>query len=162
VERWDVYSKDGVRTGRVIVRGQVLAPDEYHLAVHIWIRNEDGDYLIQQRAPHLESGPGMWATTVGHVWAGEDSLMAACRETEEELGLVLQLSLFHPIHRVVTGQLIQDVYLVQLPIASSYTFLLAPEVSKVTWASKPTIQQMIDDGTFFGYSYFQRIVPACA
>lgn len=57
VEICDVVDEFGTRTGRVVTRGTELAVDEFYLAVHVWIRDENGEYLIQRRAPHLEYSP---------------------------------------------------------------------------------------------------------
>ena len=58
VEMCDVVDEFGTRTGRAVIRGTELAPGEFHLVVHIWIRDETGEYLIERRAPDLESDPG--------------------------------------------------------------------------------------------------------
>jgi isopentenyldiphosphate isomerase len=159
LELWDVLDKDGAKTGRTVVRGQELQSADFHLAVHVWIRNEHAAYLIQKRADHVESGPGIWATTVGHVWAGEDSLPAALRETREEIGLEVNATHLRKIHRLTTGQLIQDVYVMELPMDEVGSPTLGPEVSAIQWASKAEIKQMIRSGVFFAYSYFEAIVP---
>ena len=41
-ELWDVYDKERRLTGRVHRRGDILASGDYHLSVHIWIRNSRG------------------------------------------------------------------------------------------------------------------------
>ena len=89
IELLDLYTANGERTGRTAPRGTPPAPGELYLVVHVWIRDEAGRYLIQQRAHHLPDAPGIWAVTAGHLQAGEDSLAAALRETREEVGLAL-------------------------------------------------------------------------
>ncbi len=89
MELWDILDEDGNATGRTIMRGNELKEDEYHLVVHIWIINNKGEILIQKRSEHLEFAPGVWATTGGSAIKGEDSITAACRETKEELGIVM-------------------------------------------------------------------------
>ena len=69
MERLDLYTAAGQRTGRTIPRGAPLAPDDYLLVVHVWIRDEAGHYLIQQRALDRADAPGVWAVTAGHVQA---------------------------------------------------------------------------------------------
>ena len=158
MELWDILDSNGVRTGRTIERGQTLRLGDFHLAVHTWIRDQQGDYLIQQRALHLTSGPGIWATTVGHVVAGEESIYAARRETIEELGLAIPMEKFERIGRVTTRQLIQDIYLVQVTTKSTYHPRPGAEVNAVQWASQSEIEQMIHHGQFFAYSYLYDFI----
>ncbi len=63
--------------------------DEYHLLVPVWIKNNQGEFLITKRAPNKAIFPNMWETTVGAVMAGEDSFQAALREIKEEIGINL-------------------------------------------------------------------------
>lgn len=64
-ELWDLYDSEGRPLGRAGFRGVPLKEGEYHLVVQAWVRNADGEYLIQKRAADLASLPGMWATTAG-------------------------------------------------------------------------------------------------
>ncbi|MCI0398255.1 MAG: NUDIX domain-containing protein [Chloroflexi bacterium] len=159
MEWWDVVDENGARTGRTVVRGQALEAGDFHLAVHVWIRTERGDYLIQKRAAGVGEAPGVRATTVGHVQAGEDSLSGALRETREEVGLELQAAQLSKIYRCTTGQLIQDVYLVALHRDELGSLTGGPEVSELRWASKGEIRRMIGAGLFFPYSYFEGMIP---
>lgn len=47
MELWDIYNENREKTGRTIVRGQKLGENEYHLVVHMWIINSNGQFLIQ-------------------------------------------------------------------------------------------------------------------
>ncbi len=123
----------------------------------MWLRDEQGMYLIQQRALHLASGPGIWATTVGYVQAGEDSLSAAIRETQEELGLVITAHDLRFFQRVTTGTLIQDVWLVMIPDEPHPTVTIGLEVAAVKWVTKREIEEMIRRQEFFHYSYFAEL-----
>jgi 8-oxo-dGTP diphosphatase len=80
----DVVDELGMPTGRAVARGTELGPGEFYWVVHVWIRDEAGAYLVQRRALDRPADPGIWATTVGYVLAGEDSLASAIRETSEE------------------------------------------------------------------------------
>ena len=92
MEIWDVYDADRRLTGRTMVRGERFQPGDYHLVVHICIRNSAGKMLIQRRQPFKQGFPGMWDVSVGgSAIAGDTSARAAEREVEEELGLTLHL-----------------------------------------------------------------------
>ena len=87
-ELWDLCDDEGRPTGRLHRRGDPLGEGEKHLCVHIWIRGDDGRYLITRRSPG-KSMAGRWECTGGSVLAGEDSLAGALREVREETGLRL-------------------------------------------------------------------------
>ena len=90
MELMDVYYTYGNKTGKIIERGALLDPGEYFLAVHIYIYNSKGEFLLQKRSMKLKNRAGMWEMTSGCVTSGEDSLDAALREVYEELGILLE------------------------------------------------------------------------
>lgn len=87
-ELWDIYDEKRQLTGRVHPRGQELAAGDYHLVVHVWIRNSRGRFLLTKRSPNKGYG-GMWESPGGAARAGDDSLSACLREIKEETGLSL-------------------------------------------------------------------------
>ncbi len=89
MELLDVYYAYGNKTGKIIERGTMLEPGEYFLAVHVYIYNSKGEFLLQKRSMRLKNHAGMWEMTSGCVSSGEDSLEAALREVYEELGIYL-------------------------------------------------------------------------
>ncbi len=88
-ELLDVYYSYGNKSGKIIERGTLLEPGEYILAVHVYIYNSKGEFLLQKRSMKLKNNAGMWEMTSGCVTSGEDSLDAALREVYEELGIYL-------------------------------------------------------------------------
>jgi len=82
-EIWDIYDRNRNKTGRFHERGMPMQKGEYHFAVHIWIMNNNRDFLISKRSPNIELG-GMWHTTSGCVVAGEDSLTALLLVAEKQ------------------------------------------------------------------------------
>jgi len=88
-ELWDILDENGNLTGRTVERGKQMKPGEYHLVVHIWIKNDKEQYLITKRTPN-KTYPGMWETTGGSAVTGDNSLQAALREVKEEIGIELQ------------------------------------------------------------------------
>jgi isopentenyldiphosphate isomerase len=59
-----------------------------HRIARIMLFNLQGELLIQKRGSHLFSCPGKWdQSAAGHVDEGETYAEAACRETEEEVGV---------------------------------------------------------------------------
>lgn len=88
MERWDIYDKNKVRTGRIMERNHFnLADDEYHLTVLGVIRRPDGRFLITKRVMTKAWAPGWWEVSGGAAQAGEESYEAVLREVKEETGL---------------------------------------------------------------------------
>jgi len=158
MEICDVVDELGNRTGRVVTRGTALAVGEYYPVVHVWIRDELNNYLIQQRAFHLASGPGVWAITVGYVLAGEDSISGAIREVEEELGIHLLPSHLKQIDQHAMENRVEHVWLADISRSSIGTPILGPEVADWKWVSKVELEQMVSWNDFFRYSYFDNIL----
>ncbi len=87
-ELWDIYDGERRLTGRTQPRGKVLAPGDYHLVVHVWIKDGLGRYLLTKRSPNKGYG-GLWESPGGAARAGDNSLSACLREIKEETGLSL-------------------------------------------------------------------------
>ena len=91
MEYWDLYDKDRNKLNKKKARGSILKDDEYHLVINAWIKNENDEFLITQRAA-TKSHPLMWECTGGSALAGETSVDAALREIKEELGIKIEPS----------------------------------------------------------------------
>jgi len=148
----------GTPTGRTVPRGTSLAPGEYYPVVHVWIRDEAGYFLIQQRAFHLASGPGVWATTVGYVQAGEDSLAGALREVDEELGLRLPPACLRVLSYRAWETRFETRWVAEVARSVTGTPVLGPEVADWKWVSKTELAQMVQEGIFFRYSYIEELL----
>ena len=152
-ELWDVYDFRRQRTGRTIRRGELMAADEYHLVVQVWIRNSRGEWLISQRAQG-KSEPLKWEPTGGSVLAGEDSLDGALREVREELGITLDPArgtLFCSARReqftwATPGFL--DVWAFDHDCDIGDVRLQTEETCAAMWASEGDIRALIADGRF--------------
>jgi 8-oxo-dGTP diphosphatase len=158
VELCDIYNEAGERTGRVVARGTDLEAGAYYLVVHIWLRDEQGAYLIQQRAQHLRWAPGVWAVTGGYAQTGEDSLGAALREVQEELGLSLAPSSLRFLDRVFKQDVMQDIYLVEGARDAFTPLILDADVAAARWASKAEILAAARQGGFYRYAYLEKLL----
>ena len=93
-EIWDLYTRLGdtlefKKTGQTIVQGQRLPVGTFHYVVHVWIKNDIGEYLISQRNA-VTNDPLYWEPAGSSVLARETSEQAAIRVVKEKLGLELQ------------------------------------------------------------------------
>lgn len=162
-QEWlDIYALDGndlVRTGRTSLRGATLGVGEHHLLIQIWVRRDNGDYLIQKRPEHLKNLPGLWATTSGYVHAGEDAPNAAIRELREEMGIVAELDALQFITQRRRTHSIANVYLLERDVADDEIVMQVEEVAAVKWADPDTIRHMVQDTSFLNYGsdYFETL-----
>ncbi|GAA3374609.1 isopentenyl-diphosphate Delta-isomerase [Streptomyces racemochromogenes] len=64
------------------------APGLLHRAFSVFLFDQQGRLLLQQRALGKYHSPGVWSNTCcGHPYPGESPFAAAARRTHEELGL---------------------------------------------------------------------------
>ena len=151
-ELWDMYDADGIPKGYTKHRNEPLAPGEFHLVVHIWIRQSDGRYLITRRAK--EKGfPGMWECTGGSAVAGDDSLSAALREVKEETGLTLHKENGRIMTRRIGYDYLCDVWIFNEDINTSDIRLLPGETDGAVLADMKTVKKMIAEGSFVPFDY---------
>jgi len=92
MEIWDLYDRDGKKTGQTWERGfgnyKQIPEGYYHMVVDILVQHVDGTYLLTKRDMSKDVYPGYWeAGAGGSALAGEEPLEAAKRELLEETGL---------------------------------------------------------------------------
>jgi isopentenyl-diphosphate Delta-isomerase len=106
-ELLDIVDLDGNPTGELKGKSDIHQNGLWHRDVHVWI-TDGTNVLQQQRAWDKKIMPGAWDIAVGgHVGAGESYLDAAVRETEEELGLDLERTLFRPAGKLAVEMVLQ-------------------------------------------------------
>lgn len=89
MEKWDAYTKEGKRTGDVLIRSESIPAGLYHLVCEVLVRHEDGSYLCMKRANTKPNYPGYYeATAGGAALMGEDKIQCIQRELKEETGIV--------------------------------------------------------------------------
>ena len=168
MEIWDLYDKNRALTGQTMVRGQPVPENCFHLVVHSWIHDGNGRYLISQRSKSRQKNPLLWECVGGSVLAGEDSISAALRETEEEVGVKLSPSdgklLFSKLREVVDGvpfSDIVDVWLFKYNGPVELKNATTDEVEQVRWMKIDEIKELWDKGLFvptLGY-FFNEVIP---
>ena len=88
MELWDAYTRNGVKTGGVLVRGQKMWPGIYHLGCEVRGRHTDGSYLCMIRSREKPNYPLYPECTAGgSALLGEDPLTCIRRELREETGI---------------------------------------------------------------------------
>ncbi len=152
-EIWDILDETGQPTGRTISRSSWLKEGEYHLVVHVWIIDENGWVLVQRRSASVGWMPGLWAATGGSAIQGEDSITAAIRETQEELGLKIYPEQFRLYLRQKRQNDFTDIWIVNGNRAEFASLTLCEEVADAGWFTPAELISMIESGDFVKYDY---------
>ncbi len=155
MELWDLYDEQRRLVGTDHVRGEELPDNCFHLVVHVWIKNSNGEYLISQRAADRPTFPLLWECVGGSVLKGETSLQGALREVKEEVGLDLDARTGKVIFtktRKTVGQVkcndIMDVWLFPYDGEVNLEKATTREVSQTRWATYEDIQKLWDQNLF--------------
>ena len=104
MEKWNAYTRDGMLTDKILIRGEDVPEGLYFMACEILVRHIDGDYLCMKRSVNKEKFGGyLEATAGGAALLNEDKYQCAKRELKEETGLDCEE--FHEI-----GSFVNDEY----------------------------------------------------
>ncbi|MBQ1383328.1 MAG: NUDIX domain-containing protein [Solobacterium sp.] len=153
METFDLYTLDGRKAKKTMIRGTRIPEGYYRYIIHVIVFSSKGEMLIQQRQPFKKGWSGMWDVSAGgSVVSGETIQEGAERETREELGLELSLDGILPSLCLRFDEGINVIYLVQKDVDPAGLHLQAEEVQQVKWAGREEILKMIDEGTFVAYN----------
>ena len=165
-ELWDVYDAERRLTGRTIVRGAPLGPDDYVVVANVWMRNASGQWLVTKRSAG-KSQPFKWEPPGGHVQAGETSLEAAVREVYEETGIRLNGKdgrLFASYRRTETvtweNPGFVDIWVFPADVPLEEIVLQPEETCEACWATEREILAMIAAGKFVpieAFPYYREL-----
>jgi isopentenyldiphosphate isomerase len=156
MELWDIYDRDGVKTGRQIERTAVLPEGAYHLCAELWLLDSSGRLLLQQRSPQKRQLAGVWAMTTGCMKAGEDTLAGILREAGEELGLALDREAVCYICRLVHDNILWDIWAAR---TDAPALVLQPEeVSAVRWVTPDELRGLMSSDGVFTYPEMERVL----
>ena len=158
MEIWDLYDANRNIIGEH-TRGEELPKGAYHLVVHVWIKNENGHYLVSQRSETRPTFPLMWECVGGSVLKGENSLQGALRETKEEVGVDLSVENGKLLFSNMRNDDIVDVWLFEYNGDISLDNATTDEVRQVKWMSRNEIQKLKEDNTFVStlYYFFDKV-----
>ena len=148
MELLDLYDDNGNLLGITIKRGEKFSKGNIMLNI-IFIRNSEGDFLIQKTSK--EKGL-LYSSTGGHVVHNELPINAIKRELQEELGLNINYEDIKEIDVVKhpNRPCIINLYLLEKNIDLNNLTLQKEEVSSVMWLSKEDVLALIDNDKFIG------------
>ncbi|MBT2684152.1 bifunctional NUDIX hydrolase family protein/GNAT family N-acetyltransferase [Bacillus sp. ISL-37] len=158
MELWNIYDQYRHLTDRIHKRGEEMKAGDYHLVVHVWIINDDGQFLIQKRQPWKIGFPDMWdCSAAGSAVMGDNSEQAAIREAKEELGIDLDIEKGERLFTVKFSQGFDDIWLIRQNVALEDLHLQEEEVADAKWASEAEIREMVETGEFIPFNYFDLL-----
>jgi mannose-6-phosphate isomerase len=118
-----------------------------HRAFSVFIFNNEGKLLLQQRAAHKYHSPGLWTNTVcSHQRKGENNIEAGKRRLHEEMGLEADLKeVFHFIYKAELDQGLTEHELdhVLIGFSEQQPIINPDEVMDYRWESLENIYQDI-------------------
>jgi isopentenyldiphosphate isomerase len=158
MELWNIYDQYRHKTERIHERGQEMKDGDYHLVVHVWIVNDNGEFLIQKRQPWKKGWAGMWdCAAAGSAILGDSSEQAAVREVKEELGIDLDIKKSERLFTVKFSCGFDDVWLVRQNVEPDELSLQEEEVAEAKWASEGEIKEMVERGEFIPFNYLDLL-----
>ncbi len=156
MEKWDLYDKNRNVIGEHI-RGKELPENGYHLVIHVWIKNQKGQFLISQRSATRKQSPLIWECCGGSVLQGETSLQGALREVKEEVGVELDCNLgktvFSQIRNCINNTKfndIVDVWLFEYNGDIDLSEATTDEVTQAKWMYPDEIMELNNQNKFLG------------
>lgn len=162
-EMIDIYDDDRKFTGVTLPRKTRLEKGQYMLYVLALIQNDDGKFLVTQRAMDKKWAAGQWEIPGGGSMAGETSLDALKREVYEETGLDISSDNISVIYSYKNydekygDNYFADIYLVKKSFSLEDVNLDAREVTNMKLASLEEIDSLHNTD---GFLHYKRIHEA--
>ena len=167
MELWDLLDGNRNPIGRTMVRGDEVPDGLYHDVVSVWMRNDEGKYLISRRAASRPSYPLYWESAGGSVTAGEDIFESALREVFEEVGVKLNPEdgrLVKTFQRETVGNVkyndFVNVYLFKFNGEADLNAATTDEVEQTRWCTKEEVYELFENGSMVPElkEFFKEIV----
>lgn len=143
----------------------------WHRSVHLYLVNDKGEILLQLRTADKDIYPSVWDISVGgHVGAGEDTTITACREMGEELGILAKPEDFRYLSTVkevlktgsYTSSEFVDVFLIRKNVTEKDITMQESEVADFKFVPLKTFFDMVDrkDKQLFPhYDEYSLVLP---
>jgi 8-oxo-dGTP pyrophosphatase MutT (NUDIX family) len=172
-EVWQLFDQHGEA-----LSGEGASPDDVfsqgllHGASHVWIwrRGSTGpEVMLQKRSAEKRTWPNRYdISAAGHIDLGETPLLAAIRESKEEIGLdvsadEVRLMGVHRAYEIAESGDIENeyqwLYLVEMESETTFS-LQQSEVGSVQWVSLKEIEKAAgsDDYVPHGSLYYGIVV----
>ena len=151
MEKHELVDIKGEKTGKTITDIELKnienIPEGYYLSVvGIVIINSRNEVLLQKRSKFKKINPGKWGICGGKVDFGETTLDAACRETFEEIGLIIDKHKLIPITKIALNKAFYTTYYIKQDVDLSECKLQTEEVEKVKYCKIEDLDKIDNEG----------------
>ena len=141
MELRDLYDINGNVTNKTYYKGEKIPNGYYPMVVMVVIRNSNGEFLMQKRAP--DKG-GDWGVTGGHPKSGETPIKGIITEVKEELGLDFKENDFILYDEGCDGTECYKMYFVNKDIDLKDIVIQEDELSEVRWFTMEELKSMVN------------------
>lgn len=152
MELVDLYDSQKELTGETVDKKEV-PEGKFRLSVHVWITNDQGELLLQQRLATAHKFPNMWSVTGGAVQAGESSLDGVLRELSEELDIKADKEEMKFLASYRRKFDYVDVWLLNRNIDVKNINMQEDEVQAVKWVTMEEFEKMLENKKVIRSSY---------
>lgn len=138
-------------------------PGEYSLGMHVWIKNDEGKFLIQKRSATKKVFPNFWSITGGGTDVGETTYDTVIRECKEELGISVNPDKLELMLSIKRKSDFVDIWLLNYNAKLEDLIMQEEEVSDIKWVTIEDIKKMMKDGLFAPNIelYFDTLMKLC-
>lgn len=172
-ELWQIFAENGEPLAGKGATDETFAHDETLVMgnAHVWMWRRgtvEPELLLQKRSMTRTRSPGMYhISAAGHINVGETAVIAAERETKEELGLTIdpaKLYLVHVTRIARHKRSLLHVFIYELRGNETVRFNDG-EVEQVTWVGLSKFKEMIAHAEVHqlidqGMPYFAPLIEA--
>ena len=145
-EYTDLYDDNKNLTGEKIFREKgtklEVPKGKYTIVVLAFIENSKGEFLFQMTSKRKKS---VWATTGGHVKAGQTSKEAILEEIKEELGIDIDPTEIKLFKTYKYESAFKDVFYIRKDIDINELVYKEDEVEYVRYLTKEEIMDLINN-----------------
>jgi len=132
-----------------------------HRAFSVFIFNDEGKLLLQQRAAHKYHSPRLWTNTVcSHQRQNETNIQAGKRRLQEEMGMTAELqNVFHFIYKAAfdNGLTEHELDHVLIGFSNKNPEINPDEVMDFRWADLTEVQKDIEKNPGLYTEWFKII-----
>ena len=158
MEKWNAYTREGVLTDKVLIRGEKIPEGFYFMACEALVRHADGSYLCMRRSVSKDAFAGyLEATAGGAAILGEDKYQCVKRELLEETGLYCEE--FEEIGRFVNDewQIIFYSFVCMVDCEKDSVKLQEGETEGYVWMSEEEFIRFVNSGEMIPPQYKRHV-----
>lgn len=162
MEKYELVNINGERTGKIITDIEIKnienIPNGYYISVvGVVIINNKNEVLVQKRSKFKKINPSKWGICGGKVDFGEDTVDAACRETFEEIGVVIDKKRLKPLTKFVFDKVYYTTYYINQDVDLNECKLQTEEVEKVKYCKIEDLDKLNNEG----FEWLDKLKEIC-